>query len=506
MSDYQFQSQEINLLEPRQFKSPDEPPKSKKRVLLFIIILVLLVGGANCALRRFTIGDLPAEAASYDPVTLRPQKIGFLKTVKNFIFHSNNFLWGEAEDRVNILLLGMGGPGHDGPFLTDTNIVVSFKPSTREVVFISVPRDLGVEVNGHGLKKINFVNALGEAEKPGTGGEYARRAFAETFALDIPYYIRLDFDAFVELIDTVGGVDIDVAQSFMDESYPGPNNSYQTISFPKGLQHMDGQTALKYARSRHGTNGEGSDFARAHRQQQILTALKDKLLSFGTYTNPLKVQSIISSLTKHLSTNMEFGQLMYLASLGREIDNKIKTVVLDNGDKGYLESANVPGVGFILRPRTGNFSEINQLVKNIFSPGQPANAGSEPIQNLSGATGAVNPSIFPQASIEIQNGTWRVGLAQRLQKKLEDAGFTVTAIGNAWNRPQKITAVYLINRQVTEEVKKNLTEKLGIKFTNSLPLWLQEDFDDPATPESENGPKFKANTDVLIILGDDTPV
>ena len=328
--------------------------------------------------------------------------------VKNFIFHSNNFLEGQSDDRINILLLGMGGVGHEGPFLTDTSIILSFQPSTRSVAMISVPRDLGVAIDGRGQRKINNANSFGEANEPGSGGEYARQIFAKTFNLDIPYYIRVDFKAFEEIINTVGGLTIDVKKAFVDNLYPGPNYSYAPISFEAGAQNMNGERALQYVRSRHGTNGENSDFARSKRQQQVLTALKSRLLSLGTYTNPVRIQQIINSLNTHVTTNLDFGQMMYLASEARSADGEIKTLVLDNAPKGYLIPFTSPEGAWLLAPKTGNFDEINLAVKNIF-------ANPEEVKTLAPAPVANKP-VFPTAQIEIQNGTWRAGLASRIEK------------------------------------------------------------------------------------------
>ncbi len=360
-----------------------------------------------------------------------------------------------------------------------------------------------MKINDGGWQKINFANAYGEALNPGQGGDYARQIFAETFALDIPYYARVDFRAFTEIIDAIGGVYIDAQKNFTDSAYPGPNASYQTISFAAGRHLMSGERALQFARSRHGNNGEGSDFARAKRQQMVLMALKEKLLSFGTYTNPARVQQIISALSEHISTNLDFGQMMYLASLAREVDGGITNMVLDNNDGSYLENKTDPVSGsFLLFPRSGNFDEINAAIRNIFAGDAVAYApGAQPAAPPVWQNG--NASIFPNASVEIQNGTWRVGLASRQQKKLAEKGWAVIAIGNALQRPQTKTAIYLIRHAVPAEAVAALEKEFGLTASRSLPAWLAESYDDPATPENESGLKSDARTDILIVLGED---
>lgn len=500
------ENQPVNLLEPAPFTPEEKPPKKNRRFLLFTVILVLLILSANCVYREVSSNGWPSDPLAYDPVTLQPKKVGLLQAVKNFIFHSDNLLAGQTEDRVNILLLGMGGYGHDGPYLTDTNIIVSIKPNAKQVAMISVPRDLGVVIYEHGLKKINYANSFGEVANPGQGGEYARKLFADIFKLDIPYYIRVDFKAFAELIDTVGGINVTVPRAFTDNLYPGPNDSYQTISFATGAQTMNGDTALKYARSRHGNNGEGSDFARARRQQLILLALKDKLLSFGTYSNPVKIQKIMDSLSTHVTTNLDFGQLMYLARLARNFNGDLKSLVLDNSENGFLTSVNTAENGFLLIPKSGHFENINLAIKNIFETSQTSATlltGPEIPASVPLATSTDNVISFSSAKIEIQNGTWRVGLASRLQKKLEENGFSVFSTSNAYKRPIAETGIYLINSNVPEEIQANLKNILGIRPASALPDWLKDDYDDPSTPAVETGVKYKMGSDILIVLGED---
>ena len=143
-----------------------EPPKKKRgRIFLFLLIgTILFVSG--CVGRIFIERTLPNDPLAYDPVTLEPiEPEGLLTRIKHLVFSKEEPLAGEKQDRINILLLGMGGPGHDGPYLTDTMIVASIQPSTGEVALMSIPRDLGVDIPGHGWYKINHANAFGEANQ-----------------------------------------------------------------------------------------------------------------------------------------------------------------------------------------------------------------------------------------------------------------------------------------------------------------------------------------------------
>lgn len=485
-----------NLLRPQGMPPAFEPPPPRRsRRYFFIAVLILILVGYG--VRRYTLAHWPNGPVVYDQVTLRPKKIGFLQTIKNFIFHNNNLLEGQADDRINILVLGIGGPGHDGPYLSDTNIIASLKPSTNEVALISIPRDLGVKIDEYGWRKINSADAFGEAAHPGEGGDYARKIFSKTFNLSIPYYVRVDFKAFEDMVNTVGGITVNVPNAFTDSQFPGPKDSYQTITFSAGAQTMMGEQALNYVRSRHGTNGQSSDFARSHRQQLILEALKEKMLSYGTYLNPAKIQSILSTLSNHVTTNLDFGQLMYLASLARDSKAPPKTLVLDNSLKGFLVSSTGDNGAFILSPKTGTFDEINNAMTNIFSPQIP-----NLVNTLASAT--TTPHTQVTAKVEIQNGTWRAGLAARYGKQLGEQGFSVIAVGNSLMRPLKKTGIFKLSATVPAEAMDQLVRMFNAPILTELPPWLKQTFDNPSTEESEQGMKYNNETDVLIILGEDT--
>lgn len=529
-----------NMLEPKNdkksinFLSPEKkidlnedsgktPPMSRRQFVLYFtvgltVILALFFG----------IKSLMADDSLETASALKPKKIGFFQTMKNFFFASDDMISGQENNRINILLLGIGGQGHDGPYLSDTNIILSIQPNTKKVALVSIPRDLGVPIENYGVYRINYADALGEQKNPGQGGEYARQIFSQTFNLDVPYYVRVDFNAFEELINAVGGVDIDVPVAFTDYSYPGPNYSYQTINFEVGQQHMDGATALKYARSRHGTNGENSDFARSRRQQQILSAFKNKLLSFGSLANPTTLQKIWESLVQNIDTNLQFGQILYLASLAMDIDTEdIRNLVIDSSEpNGYLYSYIAQNGAFMLAPKGGNFEAINTAIANVFNleykPSIP-NGGqySYAYSDLSVAsTAEANTSsltipdsvtttddniliFFGDAKVEIQNGTWRAGLASKLQSQLADQGFDIITIGNSVKRPIATTTVYLINPTVPNETVNYLAEKVNGQLCVDLPEWLHEDYDNPGTMDNEMGAKFNPETDLLVILGAD---
>jgi len=457
-------------------------PKTRTPIFAFVGVLILAIVLASTLAVMGMYQS--ADSIEYDPITLEPrQPEGFFKKLTYLVFKKDTTLVGEKRDRINVLLLGIGGPGHDGPYLTDSIMIASIKPSTREAALISIPRDLGVQIKNRGVYKINHANAFGEMEKANWGSAYATEVISEAFELDIHYYVRLDFKAFEEIIDEVGGVRVEVDRSFTDHMYPGPRYSYQTITFPAGPQTMNGDMALKYVRSRHGNNGEGSDFARAKRQQKVIVALKEKILSFGTLANPIRIKKIMDSLEKHMTTNMQFDEIIEFVRIARELSTtEIKTLVLDNSVNGFLVNGTTPGGAYILSPRTGSFAEINHAIQNIFDSDVATIAHTV-------STEHTPPPVSEDASLEIQNGTWSAGLAARAKQRLVDASIFVDTIGNVPPEKKPITSsgIYVLSSSVMDTAR-SIETKLKIPIRTDIP---------------NNLAPLASNTNIMIILGND---
>jgi LCP family protein required for cell wall assembly len=470
-------------------ESPKEGQGRRKKAL-FLLLVIFVCG----------IGWWYVHAGgSIDPirarVTLEPKKPkNLLKKISYIAFGKSDdegtSLAGYKNDRINVLLLGMGGPGHDGPFLTDTIMIASIQPSTKQVALISIPRDLGISMPGYGYQKINHANAYGELKQPDWGAAYTTELISKTFAIDIPYYIRLDFKAFQEIIDEVGGVTVTVDRSFTDPMFPAPNSEFQTVTFASGEQTMNGETALTYARSRHGDNGEGSDFARARRQQKNLLALKSKLADLGLYANPIRVNSIINSVESHLTTNMEFDELISLARLGKTLDTShIISLVLDSSPNGYLKNSFTPGGAFILYPTTGNFTAISSALQTIFTnrPTQTTALATSNTSTTPTQTEIAQKKNSDTPTIEIQNGTWNAGLAARVRRRLEFRDIIIENVNNAGEKPINESAIYLLRKNASPAILETLIDELKIPTKQTIPTNIH-----PAT-----------STDVLIMLGDD---
>ncbi len=282
-------------------------------------------------------------------------------------------------------------------------MVASIDPVNKKLALLSIPRDLRVPLPGGGSGKINSAHALAEKAESGTGPQALKDTVSEVLDLPLHYYIRVDFAGFEQAIDALGGVTIDVPKALNDPLFPDEQlEGYDPFSVKAGVQTMDGETALKYARSRETT----SDFDRAARQQLILLATRDKLMSANTLTNPQRIGELIGIVGDHVRMDLSLTDLQHLAELVQAIDgSQVVTKVLDNGPTGPLKS--ISDGGYYLVPKTGNFSEIQRIAHELFT----------------------DPNLAKeQAKIEILNGTGSAGAARELELDLEALGYTIAKI------------------------------------------------------------------------------
>lgn len=265
-------------------------------------------------------------------------------------------------DRMNILVLGYRGVDDpNGGLLTDSIMILSIKKSTNAVALISVPRDLYVTLPHSEAKgKINEAYALGT--KNGgwkTALDYSKQEIEEVTGLDIHYVASIDFAAFKDIVNTLGGITIYLDEPFV-ERVPFAEGS---ISLPAGKNNLTGEKALLYSRARESS----SDFDRVRRQQQVLVAVKEKALSLGVVTDPTKMVAIINALGVHVRTSAQLWEMEELAGIMSKIDNsKIKRRVFDTSPAGLLTQSHASNGAYILLPVGGNYDKIHQTCKDIF--------------------------------------------------------------------------------------------------------------------------------------------
>jgi LCP family protein required for cell wall assembly len=288
-----------------------------------------------------------------------------------------------TDGRTNILLLGIGDPSHDGPNLSDTIILVSIDINTYDVALISIPRDVWIP----SLKeKINSAYAVGETKQKGGGFILVKASASEILNVPIHYAARINFSGFKKAIDLVGGIDINVENTFDDFEYPidGKENDlcnndpeykcrYEHLHFDRGMQHMDGQTALKFVRSRHAEGIEGTDFARSKRQQKVLLALKEKIVSPEIMFSPGKVPQILEIFGSSIDSDIDLSDTPKFIKLFTKVESsKIRSFLLDLGDKtasreGLLINP-LPDEyngAWILVPKNGTWEEIQQKLHDF---------------------------------------------------------------------------------------------------------------------------------------------
>lgn len=461
--------------------------KKPSRIFFRLLIILLVI----------TIIFSTNTIVSQDSVINNLGKLSFWEGVIRLVTGQDKILRGELSDRINILLLGMGGADHEGPYLTDTIILASLKPSTNQLALLSIPRDLYVPVPNYGWRKINAANALGTADS-GDGGKLTSQVINNIFKVPVHYWAKIDFNFFREMIDQLGGIDITVDHSFDDTQFPGPNYTYRVVSFKTGLQTMNGQRTLEFVRSRHGNNNQGSDFSRSRRQQKVLFAVKQKVEKLNLMQQPQKIWQLYNTFNKNIDSNLDLSHAIKLAKLISLVgQDKIITQVLSAGPGGPLKAEIALNGAYILRPKSGDFNQIAQIAQNIL--------GDQPTPALFGQT---SQNLFEQAQAEsisleeqeenieeddldygsmigeikipqviILNGTHISGLAGRASQSLSSNGFKVLKIGNAPNQNQTETIIYsktsdnsslnqLISLLQVEIIKEELPNDLATIYQN----------------------------------------
>ncbi len=291
-------------------------------------------------------------------------------------------LKGEGDGRVNILLLGIGGPGHDGPDLTDTIVILSIDPVNNTAAMVSVPRDLWVDqpVNYFGKQqkinaayesaKYHYLGKLDSSNKNAAaveaGFQNIDTVLKQVTDVNINYHLLVNFQAFRQAIDTVGGVTVNVPTPLVDPTMAWENHWNSTLA-PAGVQQMDGVKALLYARSRETT----SDFARGQRQRQILVALKDKVLSAGTLSSPAKIDGLINAFGDNVYSDLSSrGAMRLVGIMKKTADSKVNSIGLTDEGRKLITTDHV-GTTSVDRPLAGfgNYTDIQNYIRSQIPDG-----------------------------------------------------------------------------------------------------------------------------------------
>lgn len=337
-------------------------PKIAAVVLLFGVILLLFV-----AAKGILVSGRFMQSTGITPTTLF-----------KLVFDSGADLH-PIEGRVNILLLGIPGGDHEGTDLTDTILVLSFHEKNHTLSMISLPRDIWSDT----LKdKVNSAYHYGELKSTQGGSASGRKKgglilskaiVSDMVGLPMQYALVLDFSGFRKVIDLVGGIEVNVPKSFTDTEFPVPGKEtdtcggdtefrcrYEPLHFDAGAQVMNGDLALKYVRSRHAEGEEGSDFARGRRQQEVLLALKTKLMSREIYLHPGQWEKLYAAFNEATDMDMNIGELLTVGKLFMNTP-KEQTQRISLEDKLYTPPSSWYG-RYVLLP-IEDFQKIHEFIQ-----------------------------------------------------------------------------------------------------------------------------------------------
>lgn len=326
----------------------------------------------------------------------------------------------EAGKPLNVLLLGLAGPEHDGPYLTDSLQLLHYEPDTGVATLISLPRDLWVFVpkvadRGGAWNKINQAYQIGMGKvgrndlnipyaKHAQGGQLVSKVVAQVLDMPVDAWISLDFKGFRQFIDALGGVEVDVQRTFTDDHYPANDDeavdaSYTTIHFNAGCQYMDGERALSFARSRYAPE-DGSDFGRARRQQLLLGAVERKIFRVSTIPRAF---SLLGALEDHLHTSLSQRETQDLVGWLQAEANKERRITIQSGGiTGNLvfESTSANGA-YILLPKLGQgkYSAIQSYARKLIAGTATATPTATSTTRPSSRPSPTPENVLPEATV-----------------------------------------------------------------------------------------------------------
>ncbi|AHB40088.1 MAG: cell envelope-related transcriptional attenuator [uncultured bacterium] len=331
-----------------------------KKTLIFLFLIVVFLGSGALFIYIKTSADSRKQVQLVPNPTEGPAGD---KKVETPSFPSVF----QKDPLINILLIGTDtslerrNNGQYG-YNTDATVLVSIDTASKNVLLTSVPRDLWVNNN-----KINalFVNY---------GWEGLKKAYEDITGLQIGGYIAADFDGFQWFITQMGGIDVNIKTSFTDISFPNRQDTdIIQVSFEQGTEKMTGERALTYARSRKGSNGEGSDLMRAKRQHLILQGIVDSFENPGNIFRPMDITGFYNTVTKHMETNLTIGDAVYLWDFyAFRKDYNIRSFVLDDTfiyHPGIYPDS--PYTAWVFIPRDSDYSDIHDAIKNKLAAIEP---------------------------------------------------------------------------------------------------------------------------------------
>lgn len=269
----------------------------------------------------------------------------------------------DGESRFTMIMVGLDRrPGEAGlTYRTDTMMLVSLDPATSTIGVLSIPRDLYVQLPGYSnLQRVNSAMVLGETQRLGYGPTLMMQTVQLNLGIRVHDFFAVDFQAFIDLVNAIGGIDVETEYTINDREYPDLYYGYDPFYLPAGSHHLDGYNALRFARTRHGD----SDIQRAERQQQVLYAVRDRILNLNMVPALLaQAPSLWSSWSDNVYTGLTFEQIIQLGLYVRNIPRE--NITMGVIDYRYLQSYMTPDNASVLIP---NRSRLGSLMVEVFGP------------------------------------------------------------------------------------------------------------------------------------------
>ncbi len=434
------------------------------RSLAIFLVLILAVGGVVFGkgyfkLKKVFNGSSSAAAlqADVDPTLLK----------------------GEGDGRVNILMLGVGGAGHDGGDLTDTIMIASVDPVNNQAVLFSIPRDLWVKMPNNYISNYQKINAAYESGKYKylgkndisnantkaiqAGFDAADSTIERVMGVPIHYNVLVDFQAFRQAIDTVGGITINAPEQLYDPTMAWEND-HSPIIAKIGINNFDGKHALNYVRSRE----TSSDFARSQRQRAVMLALKDKVTNLGVLANPVKISSLLNDFGDNVKTDISLSDMQRMVAIMKKIpSSQIQSVGLTDGGNNFLTTGNMNGLS-IVQPRAGleDYTAIQAFIRSKLKDGYITQEN---------------------ANVTILNGTVTPGLATDKATELKTYGYNIGTVDNAPTPDYDTTQIIDLSHGNKKYTLNYLKQRYSVTTTTTtLPTGI-----------------VQGTADIVIILGQD---
>lgn len=447
--------------------------RSRKFKIFFILTLIALAGAGALGVRLYAFLN-----------TVFSKGVGNSSSAALTKKVTTDNVNTEGDGRLNVLILGRGGEENDAPNLTDTIIVASIDLETQEASLLSLPRDMWVQNGAGSSSKINSVfntayekarykgMSEGDAEKEGVKG--AIEATRTVAGVPVHKYLLLDFKAFRDVVDALGGVDINVPTAI--------NDYYTNYFFKAGQQKMDGKRALQYARSRHGS--ARGDFDRSERQRQLLVAMRQKATSTGIVANPVRLNSLANAIQKNIRTDMSIDESKTLFTRSKDLpDKNIKS--LDLADpKNPLVNTGMVGNQSVVKPTAGvsDYSKIRAYAR----------------------TNMMDPFLKRETpTVAVYNGSGKAGVATTVGDVLAGYGYKVLIKETS----EKIQSKTVVVKQT--QTDKPFTYRYLSKRFNTIPITTVPSGAMPA-PKTDTASSSTPTTsstdtkpDFVIILGTD---